>query len=133
MQAPAKLPKLLTGFADFDAAVEEWRLAIERALNITVGGTGLEMVRGQHGTSLWLKGAAVVKYPVTTSTISALSGSTLGSGTITLYDRSGGTIAAGLTGETCYSRFTTSTPSGRGVIVAWVDGAWSLVAEDCTR
>jgi len=132
MQAPAKLPKLLTGFADFDAAVEEWRLAIERALNITVGGAGLEMARGQHGTSLWLKQYAILKYAVTTSTITALSGSTLGSGTITLYDRTtGATIAAGLTGQTCYSRFTTATPSGRGVIVAWVDGAWSLVAEDC--
>jgi hypothetical protein len=64
--------------------------------------------------------------------ISALSGATLGAGTITLYRRDGAMLVpdADTDPATCYN--AGSAVSGDAfVIVAKVDGAWAVVVEAC--
>lgn len=70
-------------------------------------------------------------YALTTSTISAASGATLGSGTVTLCSRSGATLTAdGETGVTVYNAGG-SVASGRYVKLGCAGGAWSVDVDKC--
>jgi len=69
----------------------------------------------------------------TSSTITARSGTTLGSGTATLYDCSGGTLTATSISETVYNLSTTSIATSRYVMIQreYITGLWLVVYEDC--
>jgi hypothetical protein len=69
----------------------------------------------------------------TSSTITARSGTTLGSGTATLYDCSGGTLTATSISETVYNLSTTSIATSRYIMIQreYITGLWLVVYEDC--
>lgn len=95
----------------------------------------LETKVGPAGTVIRWNGPRMVRYAKTTSTLSAISGSTLGSGTVQLYFRNPGlgTLSAmsDHTGEKCYNLTGSSVSSGTWCIVEWVDDAWAIVVADC--
>lgn len=71
---------------------------------------------------------------VTTSTITAMSGSTLGSGTGTmqLVDLASGVMSATtFTGLTLWSYFSTTIPTGTTVVAVPLDGGWLIDGVAC--
>jgi hypothetical protein len=69
----------------------------------------------------------------TSSTITARSGTTLGSGTATLYDCTSGTLTATSISETVYNLSTTSISTSTYVMIQreYITGLWLVVYEDC--
>lgn len=71
----------------------------------------------------------------TTSTITARSGTTPGSGTVALQTLSGGSIVADPSGTTVtanqFSASATTIASGKYCTVAWFSGAWWVVSAEC--
>lgn len=65
------------------------------------------------------------------STIPALSGSTLGSGTVTRYDLApGGGITSAET-LTAYNMSGVAIGANHFLVIMWVQGQWVIVAEAC--
>ena len=64
--------------------------------------------------------------------ISARSGTTLGSGTVTFYTRSGATLTLGSTTATAYNPSTTAVGANKVIIVIGREGGpWDVVVESC--
>lgn len=66
--------------------------------------------------------------------LTARSGTTLGSGTITFYARSGSTIALGTETATCYNVTTGAVAANATIVVGPDDGTppgWVAIVEDC--
>lgn len=92
----------------------------ENARQQASGGSG-GSIRGADGT---LKA-------YTTSTITARSGTTMGSGTADLYYRAGTTLTTTTQSVTVRSQFGTSVASGVRIYVAWIDEGYEMIAADC--
>jgi len=68
----------------------------------------------------------------TTSTITARSSTTMGSGTADLYYKSGtNTLSTDSVSVTVLNEFGSSVSSGKYIYVAWVDDAYELIASEC--
>jgi hypothetical protein len=74
-----------------------------------------------------------LRYAKTTSTITARSGSTVGTGSADLYHLEGSTLTVDspTTNVTLKSAFGTSVASGAWVILEFISGEWGLVSADC--
>lgn len=77
--------------------------------------------------------AGVYGFLASGATISAASGATLGSGTVTLCSRSGASLTADGESVTAYNAGGSVTAGAGGAYVAlgWVDGDWSVVVVKC--
>lgn len=98
------------------------------------GGAGVNIQSTSNGTMISVP-ARYVGYPaITTSSISARSGSTPGSGTVTLYllDTSQALAATSTTGVTVYSYSSAAISSGK---YCWVvqdpNGEWWVISVEC--
>ncbi len=77
-------------------------------------------------------GGAPLVRAKTTSTVTARSGTTAGSGSATIYYRDGTTLTAtAVTGQTVYNQFGTSVASGTYIWVSYVDDGFELISSDC--
>jgi hypothetical protein len=120
------------GDEEIDAAFRRWREAIEQANNWSVAGNA-EFDAGPSGYALRVKptpGAKIAK--VGGTAIPAMSGSTPGSGEITLYTFDGTTLAAGQA-ETAFNLHPSATVSANAWIkVIDVEGHWFVFWEPCS-
>jgi hypothetical protein len=74
-----------------------------------------------------------LRHAKTTTTVSARSGNTIGSGSADLYYVSGSTLTAEspTINVTVKNSFGTALASGKWVIIEPISGEWFLVAADC--
>jgi hypothetical protein len=74
-----------------------------------------------------------LRYAKTTTTVTARSGSTIGTGSVELYHLVGAvlTVDDPTLSITVKNAFGTSVASGMWVIVEFISGEWGLVAADC--
>ncbi len=123
-----------------DELTSRWLNDVRRAAvegSIASLGAGLEGSPSPNGWSISLKAPAsgasgsVVK---TSSTITARSGTTVGSGTVDFYERVGSTLTATGLSDTVYSYSSTTggIPSGTyGFAQRDRTGDWWLISVDC--
>lgn len=78
-------------------------------------------------------GWALVKNATSASSIGGISGSTPGTGTATIDDFSPatGNLTARSGTVTVRNRFTATIASGKGLVIAMVDGAWFILSVNC--
>lgn len=82
---------------------------------------------------------ATSKYPRTPiylcknggSTIAALSGSTISSGTVTIWEVNGTTISASSDTITAFNSMSSAVGANKMVFVAYASGEWFVIAEAC--
>lgn len=98
------------------------------------GGAGVNIQSTSNGTMISVPGKYVGYPAITTSSISARSGATPGSGTVTLYllSTAGALTATGTTSVTVYSYASTAISSGK---YCWVvqdpNGEWWVISVEC--
>ena len=113
-------------------------LAFCKSLRVTLDAdSGIVGTAGPNGTSIGISLDRPIYHAQTTSTVSARSGATMGSGTFQLYVDDGATggtmlVAAGLPDQTGYSISGTSFGTGVWCLVARVNGRWKFVSADCS-
>jgi hypothetical protein len=88
---------------------------------------------GPGGPTIVVSAPVVAIFPaVATSSITARSGSTVGTGTFKARTLSGSTLSDGATGLTCKSNFETSVASGKALMIGRdADGVNWLLSADC--
>ena len=127
-----RLDGISFGDADLDALFREWRDAIERANNWTVGGHA-EFNAGPSGNTLFVKGGGgTISAVVATGGITAApDANTLGQGDAVLRLRNGAALINGPTIKV-YSNFSTAIPAGTRIEIApEAGGDYKLVGSDC--
>ncbi len=115
----------------------DWLNELMTALNasaITVDATsGMEMSSSSGGSVIryngTLAGSQLAKNGG--STIGARSGTTPGSGTVTLYQLVGTTLTSTTVTVTAYNLSTTAIAANAYLVLTKVDGKWIAVWEDC--
>jgi len=93
-------------------------------------GAGRRFTTGGSNVAVPLAQMAIAQ---TSSTITARSGTTLGSGTATFYRCTGGTLTASSITATIYNLSTTSISTSTYVMIQreYITGLWLVVYEDC--
>jgi hypothetical protein len=115
MARNVRLDDIISGNEDVDAAFRARREAIEGAHNWSVTGAA-ELVGTKDGYALNVKGVKVQVGKTGGSAIAAMSGSTPGSGTVTIYNFSGTTLTTTGATVTAFNMHPTETVSAD----AWV-------------
>ncbi len=131
-QSP-KLPRIATGDAELDGVFEAWASAIEQALNITADpASGLELNRGRGGVSLRVRSRDLVLAATGVGGVSARSGTTMGSGDVSLqtFDHTGVVGGLGLA-ETAYNFSATAIPASKYCLCARVNGFLIVASVEC--
>lgn len=94
----------------------------------------LEITTGENGIAIGFFGSLVgLELGVTTSTITTRSGTTLGSGTVTLKQATfSGSLVTSSVSQTVYNYSTSkSVPNSTGVIIAKIHGVYIVIWADC--
>lgn len=121
------LDDLTIGDPEVDATFRKWREAIELSLSWEVGGSA-DFFAGPNGLELLVKRPQAVRIAkVGSSGIPAMSGTTPGSGGVTLYTFNGTTLAVSADAATAYNLHTSDPVAANAwVMVAYIDG-WPFV------
>lgn len=102
-------------------------------LDAITGAPGMEVNKGRNGVSIRL--ATQVSYVSWAKTggggIASRSGTTLGSGTVTVYQNRKGTLTATSMTVTAYNGSDTAVAATAYIQIVWSDGFWSVFWEDC--
>ncbi len=131
-QAP-KIPRIVTGDADLDDVFERFAAGIEAALNITSDpASGLELHRGKGGTFLRVNQREAIVAKTDGSGMTARSGATMGSGTVSLYAFDNGGVLTNLAlNETAYTFSATAIPANKYCLVMRANGLFIVVSVEC--
>jgi len=121
---------LITAWPDVNGVLREWKAAIEAALNVDFG-RGFEVHRSRAGTTIQYRPPPLCKVAKNGgSAIAAMSGTTPGSGTVTLYNAAGPLTAENAV--TAYNLHPTGTVTANAwVKLIWIDGRWFVFWEPC--
>lgn len=114
-------------FTKWAASIAE---SLESLMNLSVA-PPLELSRNKNGYALRLVGGAGITIALSGSGgVAARSGTTPGSGTVTLYSFNGTTISSGST-VTAYNMGASSVAGNTYLMLMAIGGYWFVVWEDC--
>lgn len=132
MPRNVRLDEILSGDEDVTAAFKAWREAIEGAHDWTVTGP-VDFIGTKDGYTLHVRAGSGVRVAKNGGTaIAAMSGSTPGSGTVTMYTFNGTTLVSTGTTATAFNMHPTETVSADAWLkVCDIDGHPFVFWEPC--
>lgn len=125
-----ELRRMVTGRPDFDQWVDETLTAIERALNVKAA-PPLSLQERPDGISLGFTANYFQFAKSGGSGIVAASGSTPGSGSVTLYKFDGTSLATQGRTITAYNLSAGAVAANAWLIVCQIGKWWFVIYEDC--